>query len=119
MIPPRAFAGRTAAGLVTLLAAGCAHEPGFRAELPAAVDGGRGTIAIIGDMQQTPGFVRLLRRREETSESQSRLVEDLVDRAFRGSPARLVMQALSNRPATKDELAEIRRLLDNLEGRDS
>jgi predicted transcriptional regulator len=47
--------------------------------------------------------------------AQKRLVGDLLDRAFGGSAQRLVMQALSNRRATKEELAEIRKLLDELE----
>lgn len=44
------------------------------------------------------------------------LVGDLLDRAFEGSSSRLVMRALESRPATREELAEIRRLLDTMEG---
>lgn len=43
-----------------------------------------------------------------------RLVSDLVDRAFEGSAANLVMQALSAKRASPEELKEIRRLLDTL-----
>ena len=43
-----------------------------------------------------------------------RLVADLVDRAFDGSAAGLVMQALSTKRASPDELREIRRLLDRM-----
>lgn len=50
------------------------------------------------------------------SDTQRQLVGDLMDRVFKGSPARLVMQALSSRPASPRELAEIRKLLDTLEG---
>ena len=39
------------------------------------------------------------------------LVTDLLDRAFGGSTSRLVIQALTNRRASPDELREIRRLL--------
>ena len=46
------------------------------------------------------------------------LVGDLLDRAFEGSSSRLVMRALESRPATREELAEIRRLLDSMEGED-
>ena len=56
------------------------------------------------------------RVRMTQDQTQSQLVGDLMDRAFRGSAARLAMQALSTRPASRDELAEIRRMLDNLEG---
>ena len=47
--------------------------------------------------------------------TQRQLVRDLVDRAFGGSAQQLVMQALATRRASPDELAEIRRLLDELE----
>jgi len=43
------------------------------------------------------------------------LVKHLLARAFDNSTAQLVMQALTPRPATKDELAEIRRMLDDME----
>lgn len=45
-------------------------------------------------------------------QTQRQLVGDLLARAFEGSAAKLVMQALATRPATPDELEEIRRLLD-------
>jgi predicted transcriptional regulator len=48
--------------------------------------------------------------------AQRTMVTDLLDRAFGGSATRLVMQALTARRASPDELAEIRRLLDELEG---
>jgi predicted transcriptional regulator len=43
-------------------------------------------------------------------------VSDLLDKAFGGSASQLVMQALAAKPASADELAQIRRLLDELEG---
>jgi hypothetical protein len=43
-------------------------------------------------------------------------VGDLLDRAFEGSAAHLVQRALSSRPASPEELAEIRQWLDQLEG---
>jgi BlaI family transcriptional regulator, penicillinase repressor len=46
------------------------------------------------------------------------LVGDLLDRAFEGSSSRLVMRALESRPATREELSEIRRMLDMMEGED-
>jgi BlaI family transcriptional regulator, penicillinase repressor len=49
-------------------------------------------------------------------QTQSQLVGDLLDRAFAGSASRLVQRALSSRPASAEELAEIRELLDQLEG---
>jgi predicted transcriptional regulator len=47
--------------------------------------------------------------------TQKRLVTDLLDRAFEGSPASLVVQALSSRRASAEELEAIRTLLDRLE----
>jgi hypothetical protein len=44
------------------------------------------------------------------------LLAGLVDRAFGGSPAKLVVQALSGRKASSDELNAIRELLASLEG---
>lgn len=52
--------------------------------------------------------------REE--ETQKRLLRDLADRAFGGSAQKLVMRALSAKKAKPEELAEIRRLLDEMEG---
>jgi BlaI family transcriptional regulator, penicillinase repressor len=43
-----------------------------------------------------------------------RLVADLLDRAFDGSAAGLVMQALSAKRASPEEIREIRRLLDSM-----
>lgn len=48
--------------------------------------------------------------------TEQQMVGDLVDRAFGGSASRLVMQALSSRPATVEELERIRRLIDEIEG---
>jgi predicted transcriptional regulator len=45
------------------------------------------------------------------TETQRQLVTDLVDRAFGGSAAALVMQALSAHTASPDEIAEIQRLI--------
>lgn len=47
--------------------------------------------------------------------TQKRLVTDLVDRAFGGSALGLVMQALSAKPASPEELQRIRALLDGIQ----
>lgn len=47
--------------------------------------------------------------------TQGQLVRDLVERAFSGSAAGLVMQALASKPATREELRQIRQLLDEYE----
>ena len=48
--------------------------------------------------------------------TQRQLLSDLADRAFGGSAAKLVMQALSGRKTTSEELGAIRELLDKMEG---
>ena len=45
-----------------------------------------------------------------------RLVADLLDQVFEGSSMSLVMQALSAKPATPEEVRKLRRLLDEIEG---
>ena len=54
--------------------------------------------------------------RASEQRTQRQLLADLVDRAFGGSPAKLVMQALSGRKATSEELNAIREMLDEMEG---
>jgi predicted transcriptional regulator len=61
------------------------------------------------------GRAHVYRAAVAEEETQSRLVGDLLDRAFGGSAAQLVLRALSSRPASVEELAEIRRLLDAYE----
>ena len=47
--------------------------------------------------------------------TQRQLVGDLLEKAFAGSATKLVLQALSAKPASAEELADIRALLDDLE----
>lgn len=54
--------------------------------------------------------------RESEQRTQRQLVGDLIDRAFGGSPAKLVMQALSATRASAEELTQIRALLEEMEG---
>ena len=49
--------------------------------------------------------------------TQGRLVRDLAQRAFGGSAAELVQRALSQAPASPDDLATIRLLIEDLERR--
>jgi predicted transcriptional regulator len=48
--------------------------------------------------------------------TQQQLVRSLVDRVFEGSSKSLIMQALSAKKSTPEDLAEIRELLDTMEG---
>ena len=45
------------------------------------------------------------------AETQSQLISDLIDRAFGGSAAALVLQALNSDATTPEEIAEIRKLI--------
>ena len=49
-------------------------------------------------------------------QTQRQLVTDLLDRAFDGSAARLVLQALSSNTASPKELEAIRKLIDSKAG---
>jgi len=65
------------------------------------------------DDSQRPQVYRARLAEEQT---QRQLVADLLDKAFGGSAKTLVMQALASREAPEEELAQIERLLDKLEG---
>lgn len=47
----------------------------------------------------------------ERTVAQRQMVRDLVDRIFGGSATQLVLQALEERPASKKDLEQIRRLI--------
>ena len=49
--------------------------------------------------------------------TQRRMMRNLIDKVYDGSALSLVMQALSSRKASKEELAEVRQLLDDLESK--
>jgi predicted transcriptional regulator len=66
-------------------------------------------------VREEEGRVHLYRAAVAQEETQRHLVRDLLDRAFGGSPTQLVMQALSARPASAEDLVEIRRLLREFE----
>ena len=51
--------------------------------------------------------------------TQRQLLADLVERAFAGSPAKLVLQALAGHRSTAQQRREIRALLDEMEKEDS
>ena len=57
----------------------------------------------------------IYKARSKKVPTQRRLVSDLLTKAFGGCTPSLVMQALSAKKASKEELAEIRRLLDEME----
>ena len=56
------------------------------------------------------------RARDSREATQRHLIGDLLDRAFDGSAAKLVLQALAARPASDQEMTEIRKILDDFAG---
>ena len=53
------------------------------------------------------------------AQTQRRLVGELMDKAFAGSAAQLVMRALSVKRASKGELDEIRKMLEELAAKEA
>lgn len=86
---------------------------------------GTGYTTILKQLQvmEKKGLVSAEKKRRpflysaEISEdgTQGRLLEDVVKSAFRGSLSSLVMKAISQQPPSRQELKEIRDLLDQLE----
>jgi BlaI family transcriptional regulator, penicillinase repressor len=60
-------------------------------------------------------YAHVYQARLPREQTQRTLVADLLERAFEGSMSRLVLQALSAKKATPEELAEIRKILKNYE----
>ena len=68
---------------------------------------------VARDEAQRPQIYRIRYRREQT---QRQLLHDLMERAFGGSVKALVLQALATKKSSPEELEQIERLLDRLEG---
>jgi BlaI family transcriptional regulator, penicillinase repressor len=66
------------------------------------------------DEEASPHIYRTTLSREKTSK---RMLTDLVDKVYAGSTMSLVLQALSSTKATREELDEVRQLLDQMERR--
>ena len=89
--------------------------------------GREGSYTTVLKLLQIMAGKRLVRRDESARthvyeaaasehDTQRKLVTDLLTRAFDGSAARLVMQALASGRASPEELAEIRKLIDKQRG---
>jgi predicted transcriptional regulator len=59
---------------------------------------------------------QIYRARHGQAQTQRQMVNHLVERAFGGSVRSLVLQALSSRKPTLEELSELDSLLDRIEG---
>ena len=82
------------------------------------------TVKMLGVMLQKG----LIRRDEEAQphvyrsaltrqKAGKRMLNDLAEKVYEGSSLSLVLHALSSTKATRAELAEVRRLLDQMEGK--
>ncbi len=59
---------------------------------------------------------QLFRSAASQGRTQQRMLKDLIHRAYDGSAGSLVLQALAAKKTSPEELAEIRRMLNELEG---
>ena len=69
-------------------------------------------LVLRDDSQRT----HIYQARLTEEQTQRQLVKHLLERAFGGSAQKLVVQALATKKASRKELDEIRRLLDEIEG---
>ena len=58
---------------------------------------------------------QIYRAKEPRQKTQKTLLNDLIDKAFSGSPGTLALQALSMKKATPEDLIELRAMLEKLE----
>ena len=63
------------------------------------------------------GKAHIYRPAQSQQQTQSKLVTDLLDKVFRGSALKLVQHVLETKPASREELAEIRKLIADAESR--
>ena len=70
--------------------------------------------SLVRDESVRPQIYRAALPQHQT---QRGIIRDLVTRAFGGSSASLIMQALSDRRASAEERRQIRELLDTLDGK--
>ena len=103
------------------------HGPSTVREVQQHLAAGRPTVytTVLKQLQvmAEKGFVRRNARsrshvyetRFPRKETQRRIAGDLLDRAFRGSAAAFVLGVLSAGSATRSDLAEIRKMIDDYE----
>ena len=66
--------------------------------------------------REEEGRMHIYRPLASEKQTKQQLLDKFLQTAFRGSAASMVMQALGSAETTKDELKQIRNLLDQLEG---
>ena len=66
--------------------------------------------------REKDGRTHIYKAKVSREQTQSQMVNKLLNTAFKGSAAQLVMSALGNHETSEEELDKIRRFLDELEG---
>ena len=92
-------------------------------ELSRRRDVGSTTVLKLMQIMAEKGLVvrdesvrpQLYKAAQSESRTQRHMTKDLLEKLFGGSSSKLVLQALSSKPASRQELDEIRALLDRLE----
>ena len=69
--------------------------------------------------RQKSGKLHLYKAVASQEHTRQFMIDKMIHTVFQGSAAQLVMSALGNKRSSKEELTEIRRYLDNLEGGES
>jgi BlaI family transcriptional regulator, penicillinase repressor len=83
------------------------------------------TVLKLLQIMQTKGLVvrdekdkaHVYRPKNSQRQTQTKLVGTLLEKAFRGSALNLVQHVLETKPATRDELAAIRKMIDEAEAK--
>jgi predicted transcriptional regulator len=68
--------------------------------------------------RQKNGKLHLYTAVPSLENTRQQILDKMIDTVFRGSAAQLVMSALGNKKSSKEELQEIRKYLEKLEGGD-
>lgn len=67
------------------------------------------------DKERTHVYAAVVRE----AEAKHSLVQELIEKAFGGSSKELIVQALSSRKASAEELTDIKKMIEEMEGRQS
>jgi BlaI family penicillinase repressor len=68
-------------------------------------------------VRDVKGKAHIYKPKSSQQHTQKKLVGSLLDKAFRGSALSLMQHVLETKPTTREELAEIRRLIDEAEAK--
>ncbi len=105
-----------------------AHGPSTVREVQSHLDTDQGYTTVLKHLQimlekelvtrDESGRAHVYAAAIAEADTQRRLVDDLLDRAFGGSAQQLVMRALSTEEVSQEELSKIRDMLNQIEEAD-